>query len=863
MNLRHWLIACFVLFAACAANGGAIAQSPAQPGWQPAATAPSAPAAAPPAPAAAVAPAKPQPPQIDTAQITKRANDNAGYDIDAQIKGLRKELDRIEEALRKPNISYPDLNGYRDQLMNLRTSSQGFSAKLDAPLQVVNDQVQKLPALPAQDQPAEPDQVAQLRAELNYNLGILKSAKTAFDAEDSRISQLLNTIQDIRRKNFTDNLFQPVPGVFSYSTWENVGDYASLAESRVESLVLDWWNGSDKSQVLYLTLSALAMFFVLLFFRWQGVKRLRTWPEAGDPPFWRRASSAAGVILLRSMTVIVPIVFLYNAIDQLQPFPGKVGWLFYTAARSLFIVVVVNALMTTVLSPGAPHWRLIPVGDRAASRITKLVAAAVIVYGLTTFVHGVTRIVQAPFSLTLALTLPANLLVAGLLMAILKTPIEEEDKADMPSLTWLKLLRLPMWAISLAIVATAFAGYLALSRFIAQQLIVTGSVLALVYLLLLWADGYAQSIGDENTAVGSWLKDTANLDQAKRERLSVPISLLLKFAVLVASVPLILLQWGYPWPDIIELYRQLFFGFRIGNTEISLAAILASIIVFVLGYFAAKLFQKWLDQQVLKPAGLSGGLRDSIRTTVGYAGIFAAALFALSYAGFNLSNLAIVAGAFSVGIGLGLQGVVSNFVSGLILLAERPIKVGDLVSVGGEDGVVRKISVRSTEIETSERANVLVPNSSFITGNVKNWTLHNNSARVAIPITVANGNDPRLIRTILMKAAQDHLNVMTSPEPFVEFEDFNGEALNFKLYAYIFDLSKGAGTRTDLRIAILEAFKANGVILPSRQTEILLHEVEWLRDAVNQYIASPANGHGGNSDRVPATPAGKSKEVLS
>jgi len=489
------------------------------------------------------------------------------------------------------------------------------------------------------------------------------------------------------------------------------------------------------------------------------------------------------------------------------------------------------------------------------------VLALVILYGLMTFVYSATRTVQAPFSLTLALTLPANLLVAALVVAILKTPLEEKDVEGMPSLTWLRLLRLPLWGISLAIVVTSFAGYLALSRFIAQQLIVTGSILALVYLLLLWADGYAQGMRNENSAVGSWLKGAAALDQDKREKLSVPISLLLKLAVLIASVPLILLQWGYPWPDIIELYRQLFFGFRIGTTEISLAAIFASIIVFVLGYFAAKLFQGWLDRQVLKPAGLSGGLRDSIRTTVGYAGIFAAALLALSYAGFNLSNIAIVAGALSVGIGLGLQAVVSNFVSGLILLAERPIKIGDLVTVGGEEGYVRKISVRSTEIETFERANVLIPNSSFITDKVKNWTLRNNTARTAIPVAVAHGSDPRLVKAILLKVAQDHLNVMTSPEPFVDFEDFNADSLNFKLYVYIYDLSKGGSTRTDLRIGILEAFKANDIALPSRQTEVLLHEMEWLRDAVNQYMASPTNGRIGNGSRGSAP--GKSKEALS
>jgi small-conductance mechanosensitive channel len=217
----------------------------------------------------------------------------------------------------------------------------------------------------------------------------------------------------------------------------------------------------------------------------------------------------------------------------------------------------------------------------------------------------------------------------------------------------------------------------------------------------------------------------------------------------------------------------------------------------------------------------------------------------------------------SVGIGLGLQAVVSNFVSGLILLAERPIKIGDLVTVGGEEGFVRKISVRSTEIETSDRAHVLVPNSSFITDKVKNWTLRNNTVRVVLPVAVAHGSDPRLVKTLLLKCAQDHLNVMTSPAPFVDFEDFNADALNFKLYAYIFDLSKGISTKTDLRIAILEAFKANSIVLPSRQTEVLLSEMEWLRDAVNQYMASPTNGHAANGNGVSASAPGKSKEVLS
>jgi potassium efflux system protein len=345
-------------------------------------------------------------------------------------------------------------------------------------------------------------------------------------------------------------------------------------------------------------------------------------------------------------------MFLYGMIADAPP--KRVDWMFYSTAQSIIIIVAVNALVTTVFAPGASAWRLILASDRAAARICGLVLGLAIVYGATTLLYVVTRLVQAPFALTVAVAFPSSLLLAGIVVAILLTPLDGQQREGMPSLRWLTALRIPVWVTVAAIVVSALAGYLALSRFLAQQLIVTGSILAFVYLLLLWVDGFIQGLGDESSATGGWLKQRAGLEQVRREQLVLPIGLFLKFAVLVLSVPLILLQWGYTWPDIYDWYEQLFFGFRVGNTQVSFAVLLASIIVFGLAYAAARLFQGWLDARVLKPAGISGGVRDSIRIGVGYVGIVVAALAAFSYAGFSLSNLAIVAGALSVGIGFGL-----------------------------------------------------------------------------------------------------------------------------------------------------------------------------------------------------------------
>jgi small-conductance mechanosensitive channel len=533
---------------------------------------------------------------------------------------------------------------------------------------------------------------------------------------------------------------------------------------------------------------------------------------------------------LRALPVAAPVAFAYAMIATDQRLPDRVDWLFFFTAQAAVIVSTVAALVTTAFAPRAPQWRLVAVSNAAAARICGLVIALALVYSVTTLLYVISLLVQAPFALTIAVALPSSLLLAGLVVGILRTPLDVENTVAR-SMRFLRAIRTLAWIIVVAIVACALTGYLPLARFLAQQLIVTGSILGLVYLLLLWVDGFSQSVSDDDAAVGRWFKARSSLERARREQFALPVSLLLKLGVLVLSVPFIMLQWGYTWPDIQEWYRQLFFGFHIGNTQVTVGALLASLIVFVVGYGAARFFQGWLDAQILQRGGISGAVRHSIRTGVGYAGICVAALAAFSYAGFNLSSLAIVAGALSIGIGFGLQNLVNNFVSGLILLVERPIRVGDLVVVGGEEGYVRKISVRSTEIETFDRANVLVPNSSFISDKVKNWTLRNGIRSVAIPVGVAYSCNPRQVRDVLLKVARDNADVLQMPAPIVDLKEFGASALNFVLYVSIDDIGKTIKVRTELSIAILDAFAEAGIEIPFTRTDITIRNIDRLHEA--------------------------------
>jgi potassium efflux system protein len=265
--------------------------------------------------------------------------------------------------------------------------------------------------------------------------------------------------------------------------------------------------------------------------------------------------------------------------------------------------------------------------------------------------------------------------------------------------------------------------------------------------------------------------------------------------------------------DIVSTLDR-FFGIEVGQVRVALFDVLAAVGMLIAGLVFTRIVHRWLANTVLPKASLEVGLQNSIATIFGYLGVIAAGLLALGQLGINLQNVALVAGALSVGIGFGLQSVVSNFVSGIILLAERPIRVGDIIVVKGEEGYVRRISVRSTEIETFDRANVIIPNSELVTNIVKNWTHFNTSGRTVVKVGVAFNSNPEKVREILLATADQHPQIMKNPPPRVLLLGFGEKALEFELRCIITNVDFAASVRSDLYFSILQSFRADGIEMP-------------------------------------------------
>lgn len=300
---------------------------------------------------------------------------------------------------------------------------------------------------------------------------------------------------------------------------------------------------------------------------------------------------------------------------------------------------------------------------------------------------------------------------------------------------------------------------------------------------------------------------------------------LLIVTAVVALVLWVLVNWRvYPSGTIaIESFRSL--GFTLGSIRISVSLCIGSLLFLYLAFCFSKIVELTLLETILPRRNIQRGVQLSIARLTTYIILFIGFLGALLILGFNMTNLTILGGALGVGIGFGLQAIVNNFVSGLILLFEHPIKIGDVIMIGTDYGEVKKLGLRATVVETYDHSEIVVPNSALVTSNVTNWTLGRRQVRIKVPIGVAYGSDIDLVLEIIKNCAVEHPRVLSTPIPSVLFITHGASSLDFELRAFVPDIDDRMSTLSELNHAINTALDEAGIAIPFPQNDLHLKTV--------------------------------------
>ena len=734
-------------------------------------------------------------------------------DIAAKVDDLEKQIEQNGQDDDKLVEIKLQLEGLAPQVLQ---SAVAFRPRLND----INKRLEQLGPAPAEGQPAEPDIVATERQALVAEKADINAVVASAEALSVGIGGLVNEVATARSDLFRSFLTRRYELTDAFTS--KVAADAKAEFGNFGRTISSWLNFAFRfkfQSVVAATFMALAAAFILLF----GGRRLFSrlvdpTIHADGPSYLSRLSRAFWSTLLPTLALAVFFTATYFFYDYYGVLRGDIGIFLRAAMTVIGLVFCVNRLTNAALSPSQPQWRLIPVEPRAGRWLAALATVMAAVLGFNTFLSIVNDQMGSPLSLTVARSFLATIVVGILL--ILMGSLKPFRSQSGEWRRWPMWLRCTTFLLGIFTIGAALLGYIGLAIFVSLQVVVTGTILITAYIGLLSARALGAEGGFGNSSLGQWLGRNSSLEEGTLDQLGLVVSVALNILIVVVFLPLILLMWGFRFGDIEAWIYRLATGVTIGSVTISLADILSGIVVFVIGYFLTRWFQGWLDGSVMARGKVDAGVRNSIRLVVGYAGIAIAALVGISAAGIDLSSLALVAGGLSLGIGFGLQNIVQNFVSGLILLAERPFKVGDWIVAGTTSGTVKKISVRATEIETFQRQSVIMPNSELINGAVGNWTHRNKLGRVEVPVAVGYDSDARKVHQILLDIATSHPMVLKNPEPFVLFAGFGDSVLNFEIRVFLADVGNGSTVQNDIRFAVLEAFRNEGIGLPFLQRDV-------------------------------------------
>ena len=741
------------------------------------------------------------------------AQQQPGSSLLAALEPLKLSLDEIETTINRDGLGSEALIDLRSRIAPIREQLRQRIGVLEPGLTQVDMRLKELGPAPGKDAPAEDAAIAaereqMLRRSAEFDAGLRQARLLALRAD-----QLLERVNDQRRVIFTRELFERSPSVLDPFFWVEFGAALPQEARSVGFLLQSWWSYAHDRGGYSRMVAAGILIVVLAVVAWRfgPWRRLRAGSACATLSRFDKVVASMRVLAETASPPPLTLLLILHTLDAFALMPARIMEIGNGLVIASFIAMLGGGIGAALLAPIDRERRLIAVDDATARHLCSQLAWATRALGAAIFLNILHKEIVAPVLVTVGTSAVLALVVAGLILRLLLRVPEAEARQPQSTIRWIRMIG---W-LAASVMAVALAtGYIGFAAFVAGRLLSIIVVTGALYLLMVLIDAAFSEVLAADTPRARKIAANLGLSIRNLELVGSLLSAVFRLLLLLVAIFLAVGPWGILAADVFGAMRGAVFGFRVGDITISLTAIVGAITVLLIGLLLTRGAQQWLQGRLLPRTGLDPSLQLSVGTIFGYVGFIAVIALSLAELGIDLQKVALVAGALSVGIGFGLQSIVSNFISGLILLAERPIRVGDTIVVKGEEGYVRRISVRATEIETFERASVIIPNSELITGVVKNWTHANTTGRITIKVGTPYDCDPDQVRDLLMACACDHPQVLQTPAPRVLLMAFGDSALEFELRCVVANVDYGLVVKSDLHFAILHRLRKAGIEIP-------------------------------------------------
>jgi potassium efflux system protein len=781
---------------------------------------------------------------------------NAAAEVDKTLDAARTQIDQVQKKLSaapdKP-LQDQDLVDLRNKAQEAQEQAQGVAAALEPQLTGMQARMAEL-GQPAEGVKEAPDVAAQ-RAELTKNSSMLDAQIKLARLIAVEAQQAGDQILKLRRTQFQAELGVRTDSILAPPFWTELRSQLPRDLRRLQPLWDELTKAVKEAGAPVWAGALLAVFAVLGLGVLAGRLLWRLTTTRVAPGRLRRSLYAAAQVVLATVAPGLMAAILRLSVEWNTALSDELDTLLSLTVSAVYFGGFVAGLGRALLSADRPTWRLLSLPDEVATglRWFPVLLATVLVMGWIG--QKLASLVNASLSATVAQNCMVSLVLGALMALAMRQATRHRRDAHTdpqkpraePAPVGYAIARGLIWFAVSASIASLLLGYIALGSFIVRQAAWFAIVLGAAYLLNGLIDDACQS-------VVAAIKRNANDENYSRpmtrvrSQASVLLAGLARLSVVLFALVLVAAPFGDGPTAWLQRVDYLHNGIAIGEIQIRPASVMFAVLVLVLGFGVVKVVQAWLTRQYLPTTSLDPGMRLSAATLFGYAGYVLAVSLSLSAVGIGLERVAWIASALSVGIGFGLQAVVQNFVSGLILLAERPVKVGDWVSLGGIEGDIRRINVRATEIQMGDHSTVIVPNSEFITKVVRNVTHASPLGRVQVKLTLPLDTHAEQIHDLMLAAFKENADILDEPTPDVMLDGVDVNGLIFNATGHVISPRSAYRVRSALLFDILGRLRDENLSLLKPPTMVLRESAasvtpsDAASDSGKQSLDSPAPG---------------------